>query len=262
MKDTPKLVLRTSVIMLILGLALLAFGLVADAHGWWEGHEFATNVASSATSLCFGVPAALLVFSHLGQAQEEAREKTHARTQVVESTAEFEATLLDPFDAVDLAHLRSELRQLSQSLQSTKDASLDDSAREERITDFLRQLQALLPRVGSQHPYRNLRAAQHDRETWAAMRRWQTRVASQSRILDQEVRPRLVATKSPWLTTSQASDILQATRWLFMEGRNPWKAGPRRDANESVSGAAMKYFLDDVTELCSGVIALKALYPQ
>ncbi|MBD3544467.1 hypothetical protein [Streptomyces sp. JV180] len=242
--------------MLILGVALLAFGLVADARGWWEGHEFATNVASSVTSLCFGVPAALLVFSHLGQAQEGAREKVQARAQAVQTVAEFEAVLLAPFTVADLAQLQTSLQELSQGLEAMRARGQDEDERDQRTTTFFRKLHVLLPSVALARPYGDLRAMLQDKRQWDVMRKWQTQVQSQSRILDEEVRPRLLASGASWLTPSQAADILQASRWLFMEGRNPWKRASH-NAQGPPSIAAMAFFLADVTQLCSGAQALK-----
>ncbi|MDW4913746.1 hypothetical protein [Streptomyces californicus] len=244
--------------MLILGVALLAFGLVADARGWWEGHEFATNVASSVTSLCFGVPAALLVFSHLGQAQEGAREKVQARAQVVQAAAEFEAVLLAPFTVADLAQLQTSLQELSQALRATKEPDLDIDETNQRAEVFFNKLHVLLPSVELARPYNGLRTMQRDRGQWEVMRKWQTQVQSQSRILDEEVRPRVLASGLTWLAPGQASDIIQAARWLFMEGRNPWKP-QSQDRQGRSSPAAVSYFLADVTQLCAGATALKSL---
>ncbi|MFJ7191456.1 hypothetical protein [Streptomyces bacillaris] len=246
-------------IMLVLGLALLAFGLVADAHGWWQGHEFATNVASSVTSLCFGVPAALLVFSHLGQAQEGARERAQARAQALHAAAEFEAVLLAPFAAADLAQLETGLREASQALQATREGGLDVDERNRRREVFFNKLHILLPSVTFARPYDGPRAMQRDKGQRDVMRKWQTQVQSQSRILDEEVRPRVLASGSAWLTPSQASGIIQAARWLFMDGRNPWKSRAAQDVHGPPSTAALAYFLADVIELCIGAKALKSL---
>ncbi|MFC8724293.1 hypothetical protein [Streptomyces bacillaris] len=234
-------------------------GLQADARGWWEGHEFLTNLVSSLTSLCFGVPAALLVFSHLGQAQEEAREKAQARTQSVQAVAEFEAILLAPFTAADLPQLKAGLQELSHALQAARDRNLGADESDQLAEVFFNRLHGLLPSVALARPYDSLRTVQRDKGQWEVMRKWQTQVQSQSRILDEEIRPRVLASGSAWLAPSQASDIIQAARWLFMDGRNPWKTRAMQDTHGNLSAAAMKYFLADVTQLCSGAMALKAL---
>ncbi|MEW1580854.1 hypothetical protein AB0407_22470 [Streptomyces microflavus] len=259
--ETPRLVRQWTVVLLLFGCALVALGLQADARGWWEGHEFLTNLVSSFTSLCFGVPAALLVFSHLGQAQEQARNKVQARTQALHAATEFEAVLLAPFAAADLAQLETGLREASQALQATREGGLDVDERNQRTQVFFNKLHVLLPSVTLARPYDGLRAMQRDKGQRDVMRKWQTQVQSQSRILDEEVRPRVLASGSAWLTPSQASDIIQAARWLFMDGRNPWKSRVSQDPRGPQSTAALAYFLTDVTELCTGAKALKSL-PQ
>lgn len=103
--STPRLIRRSSLVLLLLGSALVCAGLWLDHIDGWDGHDFLINLVSSLTSLCFGVPAAILIFSHLGNAQDEARQTTRSRTHTAQEIREFPGALLEPFNATDIATL-------------------------------------------------------------------------------------------------------------------------------------------------------------
>lgn len=261
-RETPRLIRRWSIALLLFGLPLLALGLWADMRGWWEGHEFLINLASSFTSLCFGVPAALLVFSHLGQAQEEARQKIRARAHAVQEINEFASALLEPFNATDVQQLGSKLRGMRANLRAVRTVHMADAEREETGATFFRQFNDLVPNPSARRPIDSFSSMRRYTSQWTTMRKWQTRVTSQCRILDEEVRPRVTDSGLPWLAQNRASDVRQAARWLFMEGRNPWKPRAQQtdDGRDGATMAAMNYFLDDLIGLCAGAEALASLY--
>ncbi|MFJ4563537.1 hypothetical protein ACIP4U_07410 [Streptomyces caelestis] len=260
--ETPRLIRRWSIALLLFGFLLLALGLWSDMRGWWEGHEFLTNLVSSFTSLCFGVPAALLVFSHLGQAQEEARQKTRARAHAVQEINEFTSALLEPFNATDIQQLGSKLRGMRANLRTVRTVHMADAEREEAVATFFMQFNDLVPNPSARRPIDSFSTMHRYTSQWTTMRKWQTRVTSQCRILDEEVRPRVTDSGLPWLAQNRASDVRQAARWLFMEGRNPWKPRAQQTDNgrDGSTMAAMNYFLDDLIGLCAGAEALASLY--
>lgn len=57
------------VILLISGMGLLSVGVLGDTEGWWSQAPFLTNVASSITGACFGIPLALLILQRLSTVQ-------------------------------------------------------------------------------------------------------------------------------------------------------------------------------------------------
>lgn len=260
-RQTPGLIRRTSAAMLAVGVGLVCVGLWADHAGKWEGHEFLTNLVSSLTSLCFGVPAALLVFSHLGNAQEEAKATARSRAHAAQEIAEYEAALLEPFTAQDVAELKSKVQDLRRTLAVVRlRANDEEPAREQATLEFFQKLRDLL-QVSGRRPLVDFGMLPRA-ELWPEMRKWQTRVTSQWRILDEEVRPRVSEAGLPWLAQAPSSEIRQGAKWLLLEGRNPWKEQPRTDSRGHTVRKAMVYFLEDLAALCTAAEQLAARYPK
>ncbi|MFF2173263.1 hypothetical protein [[Kitasatospora] papulosa] len=247
--------------MLTVGMTLVCVGLWADHAGQWDGHEFLTNLVSSVTSLCFGVPAALLVFSHLGSTQEEAKVTARSRAHATQEIAEYEAALLEPFTVGDVAELNSKVQWLRRKLSIVRlQRAGDEDESEDAVRDFFQDLRDLLALSG-RRPLDAFGALPRA-GLWPEMSKWQMRVTSQWRILDEEVRPRVSEAGLPWLAHSPSSEVRQAAKWLLLEGRNPWKELPRTDARGRSAERAMAYFLDDLAALCTAAEQLTARYPS
>ncbi|WRZ95542.1 hypothetical protein OHB54_44990 [Streptomyces sp. NBC_01007] len=85
------------------GTVLLALGVVGDAEGYWDHWAFVTNLFSSLTSLMFGVPVALHVFSHLTTAQEAAAAVRDWKRRAASAATDMEAEVASLLGCQDRA---------------------------------------------------------------------------------------------------------------------------------------------------------------
>ncbi|MFC6060556.1 hypothetical protein ACFP50_35715, partial [Streptomyces pratens] len=113
---------------------------------WWEGHGFLLSLASSLTSLRFGVPTALLVLSHLGNAQADARQTRRARALAVDEIREFREALVEAFHVSDTAELASKAVTMQVELRELRLQPNPD--RIEATARFLNGLNDLLREPG------------------------------------------------------------------------------------------------------------------
>ncbi|MGE6735179.1 hypothetical protein, partial [Streptomyces sp. NPDC059900] len=250
-----------SVVLLIVGAALAGMGLWLDRTGWWEDHGFLGNLVSSFTSLCFGVPTALLVLSHLGDALADARQRQRTEEHARRETHEFQVALTRVFDVPDTAELLARAQNLNTSVRRLR--QLDD-ADGSAAADFFRLFNDLLelgpaPSQAYREPV-SFQDLSCDRWQWKRIETWHVRVETQWRVLSEETRPRAHEFALPWLTRSPANlGQLAARRLLDEDGRNPWRLPEGSTDAEAVE--AMGHFLHDLLVLCRTAQSLLHLYP-
>ncbi|MEU5756841.1 hypothetical protein [Streptomyces sp. NPDC047829] len=260
-RTTPPLIRHFSIGLLVLGALLAGMGLWLDHTNWWEGHSFLVNLVSSLTSLCFGVPTALLILSHLGNAQTDARQARRARGFARAEVHEFQTALIRIFNVPSAAALASEARHLLIDLHHLRQLTDADGT---AAAEWLRGFHALLdlppgPSRGYRQPT-SWAALAADRWQWGQVARWHVRVETQWRVLNDEVRPRAAEYGLPWLSKTSAAATEQAIRQLLSgSGRNPWHAQEPSSPQDAV--AAMGHFLNDVRVLCAAADKLAVRYP-
>ncbi|MDW8804374.1 hypothetical protein P1P68_06095 [Streptomyces scabiei] len=224
-----------------------------------------TNLVSSFTALCFGVPTALLVLSHLGNAQNEAREFRKTRAQATREIADFQAAILDPFAAADIAQLKEMVTEAQRSLNCARDASRTDGGQgADAFEDFVTALADLIkpdlltpPGTRPYHLFTQRR--QTKEQLWPSMNSWEELVKSQWKILADEVRPQARDAALPWLPLPQAARAHRSVAQLQMQGRNPWKLGNDVAGNGLL--VVCGYFLTDLLDLCQAALDLSDQYP-
>ncbi|GGV73241.1 hypothetical protein GCM10010277_86900 [Streptomyces longisporoflavus] len=260
-RSTPRLIRRFSVVLLVIGAALAGTGLWLDRTGWWEDHGFLGNLVSSFTSLCFGVPTALLVLSHLGNAQADARQTHRAEDQARRGVHEFQAALTRIFDVTDIADLVTRAQSMRRSVRRLR--QLDDTDAS-AVTHFFRSFNDLLelgptpsPAYTEPASFRDLAC---DRWQWKRIETWHVRVETQWRVLSEETRPKVHEFRLPWLAPSPAAlGQLAARRLLAEGGRNPWRLP--EGCTDADAGEAMEHFLYDLQVLSRTAQTLSNLYP-
>lgn len=123
--------------MVPLGITCALLGAVGDAREWWDNRAFLTNLASSFTSLLFGVPVALLVLSRLTDAQAEATlrrqvvRRARGSVQSLHDTVMQRCRTSDPATlAAELLLLRDKNREMQDKLSTPRPqrAALQDLA--------------------------------------------------------------------------------------------------------------------------------------
>ncbi|MFF5161571.1 hypothetical protein ACFY3N_36400 [Streptomyces sp. NPDC000348] len=261
-RSTPPLIRRFSIVLLITGALLAVTGLWLDRTDWWEGHSFFVNLVSSLTSLCFGVPTALLVLSHLGNAQADARRTRRAKDFACAEVEEFHTSLTRIFNVNSVAALDSEVRRLLHDLHRLRQLRDTDGS---AAAEFLHAFNALLKLGPAPTAYREptgWTALSADRWQWRRMESWHVRVETQWRVLSNEVRPMVVDCGLPWLPRSPAAKAEQAIRRLLSDHkRNPWTV-ERTTLDDQDVVDAMRHFLFDLRVLCTTAKDLAARYPS
>ncbi|MET7297242.1 hypothetical protein ABZS79_35030 [Streptomyces griseoloalbus] len=262
--STPLLIRRFSISLILLGVALVGVGLRLDYTNWWDGHGFLVNLVSSLTSLCFGVPTALLVLSHLGNAQTDARHTRRAREFASQEIHEFQQVLVTAFRVNDITELSDRVRSLQLELREL--GRQPNPERAEATNLFLSGFYALArnaggpPAGGTSLPHAWAGVGSIGRQ-WGRVRTWQVQVQSQWRLLSEEVRPRVIDCGLPWVARALTTEAEQAARvFLSEDRRNPWRLPA--NARDSVGITAMGHFLGDLQALCATSEALAALYPE
>lgn len=82
-QDVGSAIRIASCLLLGTGTLLLVAGIAGDQFGWWAEHNFLTNVLSSLTGACFGIPAAILLFAAI---EEHRAAITHRRELIHQGT--------------------------------------------------------------------------------------------------------------------------------------------------------------------------------
>ena len=67
--------------LVVMALLLFALGMAGDLIGWWSDYGFLTNVLSSVTGACVGIPLAILVFSSISTRQQAAATMIETKRQ-------------------------------------------------------------------------------------------------------------------------------------------------------------------------------------
>ncbi|MDQ0847534.1 hypothetical protein [Streptomyces sp. V1I6] len=198
----------------------MGLGIYGDAHLWWENRGFLTNLVSSVTSLLFGVPTALIVLVHLGDAQTEALERRKLQRRAASEASAFWELTVRHLRSTEMTELKPHLRRLAaladrmQDIYDREDPA-DDEARNRRdaeVEGVKEEIRATAREV-MQWPD-TLEAALKDFESWAA------EMQAQWDLLDQEVRPRIAEMGEPWLPAQQTA----TTRRLASELTNPLRS--------------------------------------
>ncbi|MFF7641790.1 hypothetical protein [Streptomyces canus] len=252
-----------------IGCALVVVGLAADHKHWWDGHEFLTNLVSSVTSLCFGVPAALLVFSHLGDTQTLAREAARAKLRATREIDEFRAVLLQPFAASDLDELGVRIDEASRALTGMRRARRKTEEEKAAAAVAVQNaLNAVLPIPERVRTSRLYLERFRGREHWSqSMRHWEPLLEAQWKVLDDEVRPRMTEASLDWIASPVGAAARQAIKQLHDDGRNPWRVRWPSSSGEHDSDLYhefernLTHFLMDVTSLVHAASAMELLYP-
>jgi hypothetical protein len=66
---------KTTVLLWLLGSAMVILGVQGDERSWWSERPFLTNLVSSIAGACFGIPIALLVLQNLSSRQARILER-------------------------------------------------------------------------------------------------------------------------------------------------------------------------------------------
>lgn len=122
--------------MVPLGITCALFGAVGDARGWWDNRGFLTNLASSFTSLLFGVPVALLVLSRLTDAQAEATLRRQVVRRARGSVQSLHDTVMQRCRASDPAVVVAELLLLRDKNRELQDRLSTSRARRLALQDL------------------------------------------------------------------------------------------------------------------------------
>ncbi|KUL39907.1 hypothetical protein [Streptomyces regalis] len=248
--EKPRSTRILTYVLIPAGVVLLVEGLRLDSSNWWAGHDYFLNIYSAATGVCFGVPAALLLFNKLASDQDAARRARLAMARAGAEATQFQRELLSLFSAADLADLTARATDLRDQITGIRDLPSSASSRDQDMGRFLADFDTLLPSPLGR-PRRSLRSLPaHYSAEWAPMDDWRTRVQSRWNILYNEVRPNLPG--NGWIAADSDTAAQQALDRLLLPGRNPWKA----DQSDGAAVRAMQYFLRDVTALCGAATAL------
>ncbi|MBW8797847.1 MAG: hypothetical protein JF597_30955 [Streptomyces sp.] len=248
--EKPRSTRILTYVLIPAGVVLLVEGLRLDSSNWWTGHDYLLNIYSAATGVCFGVPAALLLFNKLASDQDTARQARLALARAGAEATQFQRALLSVFSAADLTDLTAKVTDLRDQITGIRDLPADASSRDQDMERFLADFDTLLPSPLGR-PRRSLRSfPTHYSAEWAPVDDWRTRVQSRWNILYNEVRPNLPG--NGWIAADSDTAAQQALDRLLLSGRNPWRA----DQSDGAAVKAMQYFLRDVTALCGAATAL------
>ncbi|MGW4874364.1 hypothetical protein [Streptomyces chartreusis] len=108
---------------------LLVLGVVGDAKGYWAHWAFVTNLFSSRTSLMFGVPVALHVFSHLTTAQEVAAAVRDWKRRASSAATEMETEVTSLLGWLDRATALTALTEATAACEAVLAAIRDSTVR-------------------------------------------------------------------------------------------------------------------------------------
>jgi hypothetical protein len=198
----------------LVGLVLVALGTVGDVRGWWPQAPFLTNLASSVTGACFGIPVALVVLQRLAAVQSEVNDRNAVRRLLHRFAVRLDdaARRLAPFplSASGVDQLRSELRDavgdiLRHSAQSDGLVRVTAADRPAYVA-AVRRLQALIPALARHWP-----AYEQHHEAFLEALADFTSAAS---FLYEEIRPRAMEVDGRWLDPGLArllADTYQAS---------------------------------------------------
>ncbi|MDW6061303.1 hypothetical protein SAZ11_28940 [Streptomyces sp. FXJ1.4098] len=189
-RDTPIAIRWVAYVCVPLGFLAVGLGVYGDGHHWWDDRSFLTNLASSFTSLLFGVPTALIALSHLSAVQAEASDRRSARNRAEVAVREFRYALMHGFrDAAtrsqrSLAEALMRLDQVNRELMlalSQSNADLVQQKYQERDAAMSQLLDSGF-RLGSER-----------------FEAWLEEISIAWHRLDREIRPRLEELGLRWM---------------------------------------------------------------
>ena len=213
--DTPKPIRVVVYVCVPLGACGVAVGVYGDLHGWWEHRSFSTNLTSSLTSVLFGIPTAVLILSHLGNAQAESLRRRQIRRRAKREIAGFQEVLLSPFPAPDLTTLRAHLTALIDLCKSLQElpqlpslsfhraAEEYEAGADRSVERWVHDVSALEESYG--HALARLGPITHE-----ALGIWYANVVAGWSALDDDLRPLIVETDQAWLPLSRVFHLRSA----------------------------------------------------
>lgn len=183
------------------GVVLLGWGWWGDQAGFWSSRPFITNVFSSLTAVCFGVPLALILLQRLGLAQAEAVEARAAQrlAAVVVEDLVLAVPALRPGPMSDLRSAEAELFKVERAAQEA--IRQWDSSQDE---ECLRELRELVADGTLDKALADFRSAVRpgSRAVPAV-----AEVSAHWSFLNTTVRSRLMETGGTWLAPALAAQI-------------------------------------------------------
>ncbi|MFI5887987.1 hypothetical protein [Streptomyces sp. NPDC051554] len=232
------------------GFALIGLGLWLDTIDWWTGHDYLLNLVSGLTGACFGVPFALVGLDYLNRNQTEFRESEKARVRIAAEVDTFVTSLLDLFNGRDLDDVAARVDDLSVQIDGVRRFENGEPERDEAAADFLIAFNELVPPMPGRQRARFSSFMQYSDEM-GRVRVWATGVTTQWHRLSDMAHGQM---SGVWIDKTIENAGHQAAKYLFMEGRNPWRH--RKDLNNS-GPTVMRHFLADVKALCEAAKAMK-----
>ncbi|MGQ4722521.1 hypothetical protein [Streptomyces tunisiensis] len=181
-------------ICLPVALIFLAGGLYGDHRGWWNDQAFLTNLASSLTSLLFGLPFALLVFNSLGEAQAQRREERRVRALIRPEINELENLLLRRFRVSSLDELQHRCSGMRQGLAAASYQGRDTR----QLTVMFENLYT--PRDAADNPLTGEPGLRVHAD-------WARSFRAQWEFLDNDLRPRAVQAGVEWIPHSWSAHV-------------------------------------------------------
>jgi hypothetical protein len=196
----------------VVGLVLVALGTVGDIRGWWPHAPFLTNLASSVTGACFGIPVALVVLQRLAAVQSEVNDRNSVRRLLYRFAVRLDdaARRLTPFplSATGMEQLRSELRDAVGEIlrHSAQDDGLVRVTAADRpaYVAAVRRLHDLIPALARHWP-----AFEEHHEAFLEALADFTVAAS---FLYEEIRPRAMEVDGRWLDPGLARTLVDTYR--------------------------------------------------
>ncbi|GAA4718956.1 hypothetical protein [Phytohabitans rumicis] len=172
------------------GTLLAASGVVGDRREWWTEQPFLTNLVSSITGACFGIPIALLVLQALSAAHAERLEmRSTARLalRTVKNMCRSSRRLLPNGESEGAGHIKTALSEL-------RSISIIEPLRYKGIAD-IRTLEQAMMRIVTCFPEKgDLTVSVHElQRTWD--------------FLVSDIRYRLAELDLPWLPAKTVADM-------------------------------------------------------
>ncbi|MER5481486.1 hypothetical protein ABT026_31600 [Streptomyces sp. NPDC002734] len=197
------------------------------------------NLASSITSLCFGVPTALLVLTPVSNALADARLANRADDHARREVQELQRGFLSIFNAADVQDLDSKIAQALRALQPLN-TRLDPegsytAAFFDTFNDTLRLERAPSRRY---RPPATFESLARNRWQWRRVEAWHVRLVSQWRVINEEVRPRLLESGATWHGPGHQAELAMKRLLDEADLRNPWRLledASRQDAVKAVN---------------------------
>ncbi|NYV73380.1 hypothetical protein [Streptomyces sp. UH6] len=231
-----------------------------DHIDWWEGRSFLVNLASGFTSLCFGVPTALLVLTPVSNALADARLANRADNHARSEVEELQRGFMSIFNAADLQELETKIAQALRALHPLNTRRDPEGSYTAAFFDIFNDILRL-----GRGPTRNYRAPANfeslarDHWQWRRVEAWHVRLGGQWRVINEEVRPRLIECGVAWYGPDHQAQLAMKRLLDEADTRSPWRLPEGATRQDAIK--AMNHFLIDVRALCSAAARLSREYP-